>query len=327
MSNHEVFPRVRKFFLRCYISTYSQTTISKWINSTTASASNLEELYLYVHRNSNVNLPSAFFSCQRLKKLRLAGGIIVDIPTDLVFPCLQTIKFISISIVADNPLDKLFSAACPKLEILHIENCSIKIFSWRHKTKLYLKFFKASWIQGGSWNNIFSLDSSSNNAKVLKQLELLDTDTFEIVKFRGRHGNRPVFEHLTHVVVKVGHKYCVALPVLLQHSPNLTCLVLERHKASEDFLEQISSVYWGFPFGYGEDIYKCLVCSLETVQIKEFNGIQEMEVVKYFLKNALVLKKLVLCVASALNDEIKASILDQPRASDQCEIEFRSNIS
>ncbi|XVE50305.1 hypothetical protein DITRI_Ditri01bG0151300 [Diplodiscus trichospermus] len=314
LSSHEDLSTVRKFFLRCYISKYSQTTISKWINSATACASNLEELDLYVRQKPNVYLPSAFFSCQRLKSLGLAGDIIIhNIPPDLFFPSLKTIKFMSISIVDDNPLDKLFSAACPKLEILHLVDFSMNIFPGRDKTKLYLNFFKAYWTQGGCQNNMLSPDSASINVKFLKQLELFHTDMFEIVKFRGRHGTRPVFEHLTHLVVGVGRKYFFALPILLEHSPNLTFLVLERSGPSEYFSELSSSVYeeyshrWDAP----PTVFKCLVCNLETVEIKEFNGIREMEVVKYFLNNALVLRKLDdECVQRLLSRCLVIEVLD-----------------
>lgn len=186
LSNHEDLPRVlRKFCLRCYDTRYSKITISKWIDSATASVFNLEELDIFVRPIHHVNLPSIFFSCRRLKTLKLGGRIIVDnIPTGVLFPCLKTIKFLSISIVLDNPLNNLLSAVCPVLENFHIEDCSLKILR-KKKTELELKYLRGSWIQGDCSNNLSSLDSSSITVtnsnrdpsfKVLKQLELRDTD-------------------------------------------------------------------------------------------------------------------------------------------------------
>ncbi|XVE80335.1 hypothetical protein DITRI_Ditri14bG0131600 [Diplodiscus trichospermus] len=339
-SNHEELPSVRKFRLRCYNYTYSKITIHKWINSAIAFAFNLEELDIYTDQISQVKLPSVVFSCQRLKTLKLAGGIVVDdIPGDVFFPCLETLKFNSISVVADNPLGKLFSVVCPNLEILHIDDCSLNIFLWGRKIKLDLKYVMASLKQGGCQNSLLSLDSTTIKVtesqkdptlKVLKQLVLFDTDMFEILMF-NRNGNRPIFQHLTHLVVKVEHKYFLCLTSLLEHSPNLTSLVVEKAKVVREIWENAS--YW--PYEYQiinkwdapTTVFKCLVCSLETVQMKDVNGFQEMEVIKYFLQNALVMKKLVLYVARALSNEIKASILDQPRASNQCKIEFRPMIS
>lgn len=81
---------------------------------------------------------------------------------------------------------------------------------------------------------------------------------------------------------------------------------------------------WGEP---ADTFYECLAYNLETVQIKRYYGFQEVFVVRYFLENALVLKKLILFVERSSSDEIKASILDEPRASAQCVIEFRSSES
>ena len=61
---------------------------------------------------------------------------------------------------------------------------------------------------------------------------------FQILKFIGKHGNRPVFQHLTHLVVRVDNKNRFsALPVFLEHSPNLTSLVLEKAKVWVEYWE------------------------------------------------------------------------------------------
>ncbi|XVF70566.1 hypothetical protein PTKIN_Ptkin11bG0172200 [Pterospermum kingtungense] len=138
----------------------------------------------------------------------------------------------------------------------------------------------------------------------------------------GRDGNRPIFEHLTHLVVEVGPETrFLALGYLLKHSPNLTSLELK--KASLGHV--LPNIYkWSAPAATN---FECFSCNLETVQIKQFYGSLEVEVVKYFLKNAKVLKKLVLYLEKPLSCELKARILDEPRASAQCEIEFHSSES
>ncbi|XVF03937.1 hypothetical protein REPUB_Repub05bG0036500 [Reevesia pubescens] len=339
LTKHEEYlPNVQKFRLKCYDYRYSKSTICKWIDSATASLVNLEELNIYLHpqyatKNYRVSLSRIVFSYKKLKDLRLAGGIIVDnIPTNVFFPCLKTLKLTSISIVSDNPLNKKLSVVCPVLETFHIEDCSLEILREGYtKKELCLKYLTGSLIQDDCTNNLACLDLASINVtksngyptfKILKQLELCDTDMFQILELIGGCNKQPVFQHLTHLVVKVNQKhYFSALPALLEHSPNLTSLVLKKAKFYPYGYE--GKYRWDAPL----TVSKCLLCNLETIQINEFNGFQEVKVVKYFLKNALVLKKLVLCVARDVRTTIKTSILDEPRASGQCEVEFRSIIS
>lgn len=316
LGNHENLPSVREFRLRCYNFTYENSKISQWIDSVvTASASNLEKLDIYVRQIRHVMLPVSVFSCQKLKFLRLGGHniIVQDIPTPLFLPCLKTLKLESISILSNDiiMLNKLLSTVSPVLEISLIKDCSLKD-SLASETKQSLKYLKGSWVQGESKEDPAFV--------VLKQLELWDEDMFEIVRFK--YGDKPVFENLTHLVVEVDQeKGFLALPHLLEHSPNLTSLELKKASFEPVFRGYRRDINdWDAP---DATVFKCLSCKLETVQINEFCGFQEVEVVKYFLMNAKVLKKLVLCVARALSDEIKASILDEPRASSQCEIEFR----
>lgn len=57
---------------------------------------------------------------------------------------------------------------------------------------------------------------------------------------------------------------------------------------------------------------------LETVKINGFeDGSREIEIVKYILKNALALKKLILCYVR-ISEGTKMSIMDEPRASTHC---------
>ncbi|XVF70564.1 hypothetical protein PTKIN_Ptkin11bG0172000 [Pterospermum kingtungense] len=337
LSNHENLPWVQKFRLRCYHTTYTTAKIYKWIDSAvTASVSNLQELDIYVRRDRRgVKLPCSVFTCRKLRFLKLAGGVIVDeIPTGRVdFPCLKTLKLVSISILESISFVSavLISSFCPVLEISHIEDCFLK--NPLTSETLHLKYLEGLWVQGNCPNNLSKRDPTF---RVLKHLELHDEDMFQIVKFKVRDGNPPVFQHLTHLKVKVDkEKRFSALPLLLQHSPNLTSLVLDKgslERSPNSNCTEFSYFSQVFSHGHRRDIrnweapaatvFKCLSSNLETVQINEFYGSPEVKVVKYFLKNAKNLKKLVLCVERPLSDEIKASILDEPRASAQCEIEF-----
>ncbi|XVF70567.1 hypothetical protein PTKIN_Ptkin11bG0172300 [Pterospermum kingtungense] len=226
LTNHENLPRVQKFRLQCFNYKYTVTTVSRWINSAvTASVSNLQELDISVHRSGQrFKLPCSVFSCQKLKFLRLAGHIIVsEIPTGVLFPCLKTLEFESICIESDiNQFNKLFSTACPVLEISLIKDFHLRLSNlWMFPIQLQYKYLEGSWVQGNCPYN--------QSKRVLKHLELHEEDMFEVVRFMSRNGNWPVFEHLTHLVVQVDQeKRISALPFLLEHAPNLTSLELKK---------------------------------------------------------------------------------------------------
>ncbi|XP_021287386.1 F-box/LRR-repeat protein 13-like [Herrania umbratica] len=329
LSNHEELHRLRTFRLRCYDPSYSVTKMSNWILSATASVSTLEELDIYVnnvHKIHYVNLPCILFSCQRLKSLKLAGCNIVDsIPADVVFPCLKTLKLVSISILDDNLFNKLLSAF-PVLERFHIEDCL-------KGSGLHVKYLRGSMIQGDCQNNLLSLDAASINvtepnrastSKLLttiynkvKQLEIYEDNMLLSLGLIREHENPPLFQNLAHLVVEVDYMYdCQALRLLLDHSPNLTSLVLEKKFP----YKLVRNDRWNAPPA------ACLSCNLETVQINRFRK-KDAEVVKYFLRNGLALKKLVVCSARAVSSKVIASILDAPRGSSQCQIEYHLPVS
>ncbi|XVF70563.1 hypothetical protein PTKIN_Ptkin11bG0171900 [Pterospermum kingtungense] len=221
LSNHEQLTRVQIFRFSCYHSRYGSTTVSQWIDSAvTASVSNLLELYLHVSQFHRVKLPCSVFSCQKLKFLKLSGDIIVDeIPTGLLFPCLKTLELEKISIVFEILMNYLLSTVCPVIEISLIRDCSLKISS-KNETRLHFIYLRGSWVQGNCPNNL--------SKRVLKDLELQDSDMFQIVRFMGKDGNPPFFQDLTHLKVNIGRTgRFLTLPLLLQHSPKLTFLELK----------------------------------------------------------------------------------------------------
>ncbi|XVF70560.1 hypothetical protein PTKIN_Ptkin11bG0171600 [Pterospermum kingtungense] len=331
LSNHDHLPRLKKFRISCCNFTYRNATISNWIDSAViASVSNLQELDIRAcHR---VKLPPSVFSCEKLRFLRLDYIKVNEIPTGLFFPCLKTLKLESIIIVSEYTLKNLLSIVCPVIEISIIKNCTLKISSKNEKL-LFFGYLRGTWVQGDCPNNL--------SKRVLKELELQDGDVSPLsvyfsdmlilfpVGSTASYGNPPFFQNLTHLkvnvdVLEVGRTNCFsALLLLLQHSPKLTSLELERaslqHPHCDALYRYRQIKQWDTP---ATTVFQCLLCNLETVHIIDYYHFQAVEVVKYFLKNAKVLKKLVLSVGSPLRDEIKASILDEPRASAQCEIEI-----
>ncbi|OMP04457.1 hypothetical protein COLO4_09617 [Corchorus olitorius] len=287
--HHEL--RIWKFRLRVYDRTYYiRNSISSWIQrSAIASSVHLEDFDVHLPYDIGtyryVNLPSAIFSCRRLKILRLSGGVrIDDIPCGVVFPCLKTLELVTVSFVRNPNLNNLLpSAVCPMLETFHLENCSIGVIEEIGDDYIYYNIvFLIKYIRGTmgeisdycSSNQLSTVNSAPNMdptfmfLKKVEQLEICPADDF--LEFIGEKYNQPVFNNLTNLVIRKCGDFHPAF--FMKHSPNLTSLIVED---------------------------------------------DDVRIVEQFLKNALVLKKLVLRVQEGLTDRMKADILREPRASSQ----------
>ncbi|KAG7556122.1 FBD domain [Arabidopsis suecica] len=124
----------------------------------------------------------------------------------------------------------------------------------------------------------------------------------------------PQFRNLSRLKAKFSLYFVEILPTLLESCPNLKSLVLvlEFDPSKEDVQIKFSSVP------------RCLVSSLESVEIKYFNGKPaKMEVARYFLENSGVLQKLVLHLRCSTLGEgfcILRDLLALPRGSSTCRI-------
>ncbi|KAK8618672.1 hypothetical protein V6N13_132655 [Hibiscus sabdariffa] len=128
---HETLANIRRFRLWCISLEYKESLISKWIDTClTASCSTLQLFDVHVAWTYRLDLTPTIFSCHKLERIRLSGGIIIvdripiPINTPVVFPCLKTLRFKSISVVGGNTLNKLLTG-CPRIEILDVEDCII----------------------------------------------------------------------------------------------------------------------------------------------------------------------------------------------------------
>ncbi|XP_039061575.1 FBD-associated F-box protein At4g10400-like [Hibiscus syriacus] len=332
---HKNLATIRKFRLWCISLPCKESLISKCIDSATAaSCSNLQVLDIYLGEGYLVDLSPIIFSCKKLTSIRLSGGIYInEIPTDtrVFFPCLKTLRLKSISIVGGNTLNKLLSG-CPRFETFNIERCYVLSGIYTPTVminKLQIKYqLKPSGIhEDGDSNRVSSLASASiidlkthehnsqvtfdllNSISGIVQQMMLFTSRNEI--YNSNYVDGPVFwPNLKHLEVKASDNLYDprALSLLLAHSPNLISLVLEKeYQYCYDNLQTnlLPNV-----------LYK----KLDTVKIGGFDGRREMGVVKYFLKNALVLKKLMIghCYNTGeINEETEARILKEPRASAQ----------
>ncbi|KAI3850673.1 hypothetical protein MKW98_030733, partial [Papaver atlanticum] len=127
----------------------------------------------------------------------------------------------------------------------------------------------------------------------------------------------PTFEYLIHLETN----YIRANTMLnfLQFTPNLESLVIVQAKINEDaFTSNL--------------VPRCLLRNLKTIKVQMFEGLpEELQLVKYFLKNARVLQ--VLIIESGITSksvaelkrgtQIMQRLLMYPRASKSCKVKFQ----
>ncbi|XP_039061576.1 FBD-associated F-box protein At4g10400-like [Hibiscus syriacus] len=222
-----------------------------------------------------VNLSPTLFSCRKLTSLRLSGGINIDeIPTDtrLFFPCLKTLQLKSISIVGGNTLNKLLSG-CPRFETFNIERCYV-LSDISTPTvmidKLHIKYqIKPSGIhEDGDSNRVSSLGFAFISDETTRDYNA--QVTFDLLNSISGIVQQMMLFTIRNEIYKNNY---VNGPVLW---PNLAYLVV---KASNNL--------------YDAQALSLLLAHSPNLISLFLEKSTRLEFVKYFLKNALVLKKLL----------------------------------
>ncbi|CAH2070162.1 unnamed protein product [Thlaspi arvense] len=115
-----------------------------------------------------------------------------------------------------------------------------------------------------------------------------------------------------------GHLYSKWLPTILESFPNLKSLSWEcDDRFKEPHFEGMNQVNFSY-------VPECLHSSLELVDFKvPFSGLAgEMKVVRYFLENSALLKKLTLRLRyrSSPKDKFVKKLLRIPKGSTECRV-------
>ncbi|KAL6205951.1 hypothetical protein ACLB2K_023203 [Fragaria x ananassa] len=109
---------------------------------------------------------------------------------------------------------------------------------------------------------------------------------------------------------------------ILEGSPNLECLILDREVDSCDCTSQCSEI----PLETLQPVPFCLISNLKTVSIMRFRGLpEEVEVVKYLLKNSQVLKTMTISTLRTTCGDVEKvheNLRMCSRGSKTCEVEF-----
>ncbi|XP_020881855.1 putative FBD-associated F-box protein At5g53635 isoform X2 [Arabidopsis lyrata subsp. lyrata] len=124
----------------------------------------------------------------------------------------------------------------------------------------------------------------------------------------------PQFDYISRLCISLDALDFKWLELFLRTCPNQKSLVLMVHD-TYDFWEIYQSSFQYVP--------KCLVSSLEFVDFKfSIRGHDDqMKIVRYFLENSAILKKLTLRLANhSKKDEISKEVFEIPRSSTKCEV-------
>ncbi|EFH40513.1 predicted protein [Arabidopsis lyrata subsp. lyrata] len=160
----------------------------------------------------------------------------------------------------------------------------------------------------------------------------INSDTLKIIYDYSKSESLPQFGYMSRLCVSVMAQYLTWLEPFLKSCPNLRSLVLvllTYHFILFDPLffprqfpnslpERMNQINFSC-------VPKCLQSSVEFVDLKfQISGPvteMKMKLVRYFLENSAILKKLTLHMYSnSTEDEILTKLLQIPRASTKCEV-------
>nr|GEU70506.1 hypothetical protein [Tanacetum cinerariifolium] len=295
---------------------------------------------------------SLFKTCKTLVALTLNGKFVLDVPGDVLFPCIKKIDLVSIVYSCDKSLTNLISG-CPELEELYLErlirNDNLKIFkvsspnlkklginSTRDASRVLVVDIDAPKVEyleiiGQMHSYKFSIeplciigahvsiDASINDQLLMclssaKILALTNKTVRNLTVFRVY--NLPVFPNL--VKLEIGMD-CIWHPdwflALLNNMPNLEHITLSERLSN-------STIYLKYDWNPPVEAPDCLRLKMKEILINNETGTHEEFVfIKYLLKHSINLEKLTLH-ADRFHPKRVEKILSSPRGSSLCQIDL-----
>ncbi|KAL7166272.1 hypothetical protein ACSBR2_037028 [Camellia fascicularis] len=327
---------IQRFYLSCDPD-IDKSRLNSWISA--AVKRDVREIDVNVCGSIILRLPSNLFTCKTLVVLKLGSQVHFDVPASISFPFLE-IFHISLIYPSNDLTQKLFSSCpvpeelsisalvgfgkiiydisspalktlcislsketlyrnsetvvmvdAPILECLHVKDNSLVLYCLKSLSSLV----KASVCVEAPHpyafsaitqvNQLFGLLKAISNVKHLH----LKASTMAALGF-ANDKNWPVFPNLIQLELGVCHNFCCkSLFDLLNGAPNLCTMV---------FAKQFN---WFEPQG----VPSCLRSSLKEIKIFGIDASQdELNLIKYLLKNAEVLTKMtIMNVISRMEEE------------------------
>ncbi|CAH2065665.1 unnamed protein product, partial [Thlaspi arvense] len=294
-------------------------------------------------------LPSSLYVCESLVSLKLEGRILVDVPRVAYIPSLKILSLRRVTYKVESILERLVYY-CPVLEDLVVEESgdlealvvispSLQRLTLEIDIECYsygivintpsLEYFKVT----DNWNSDGEayIPSYFIGIEDMHKLEeaYMDSKFFSIGDFLNKLttpvtydiiGEGIAFNQLEHLKLCSCQTDLSDLLIrLLEESPNL--LELEIYRRYEHDPSEEPSVCWE------NSDPQCFLRSLQTFKWTSFGGSKnEIELVKYILRNACCLKTATILGLSSHDPKKKLEVMEElslsSRGSTSCQLEF-----
>ncbi|KAF7141116.1 hypothetical protein RHSIM_Rhsim06G0213600 [Rhododendron simsii] len=308
VGNSALTPDPEKLLLSKAGNSASSLLVVKGLNLETAlvllEVPCLEKFRLRVEECCSFEFPHVFFTIKTLVNLTLQGCFLLRIPTSVCLPSLKILNLVELHCENEDSAQNLFSR-CPVLEELHMSGnaCPFANSKTWNISVPTLKHLTVFHVRGSSNccrfdNQVYKLVV---NAPRLEQFDLSDSVTMEFS-----------LVNLTSLLkAKVGtclfrsrspHKSCPNASKLLTGIANVKFLDLKVKGCIDDSLNPLLTYVLRERALDSAELWRpapqvpcCLSWHLKEVEIPQFDGKEyQLELVKYLLKNATVLKKMAI---------------------------------
>ncbi|KAF7120504.1 hypothetical protein RHSIM_Rhsim13G0198300 [Rhododendron simsii] len=298
---------------------------------------NLKDLDVSLDHPGNDITQKLFSNCPMLEDLYIRANMEneKDIVLNVCAPALKTLELKLVAFLDFEQLDwglvlsrnKIIINA-PVLEDLIVFDDYLPCYSLENLSSLV-----SAYINVGHWcmpvvemkvhgNQLFKILEGITNVKFLT----LHTATMGVLDYADDI-KLPLFRNLIHLELIVpGDFSWRRLPDLLCSAPNLGTLVMWKVRSCvKDLPNEEGDYYCNFSWVEPQKAPSCFLSHLENLTIMRFDGEDhELELLKYFLENGKVLKK-VLIGCCHLTPEQKTNFLEKAgqfqRVSKTCQIE------
>ncbi|KDP21766.1 hypothetical protein JCGZ_00553 [Jatropha curcas] len=355
------YPCIKKFRLHFHSSL--PCNASTWIRA--AVRNNVEELDLG-NFLSTLEMPRIVFSCETIRILKVYHGFTFQIPEAVCLPSLRVLHLVSLFSLKDGDIEKFLSGSPVLEELfinshhndlvttLSVQSSSLKSLKIRRRDQCRFGFFRLI-IDAPKLEFLELIDYVSEEFEIVKLLPSLvkaSVDvrpedfiydsvqaaqvfgllkqisnvkslslfgvTVEGIDFADTGFTYPIFHNLMHLEVNANENGWLGFLEILRNSPNLETVVLHKDNDRSDYPDESFRA---------PAVPRCFFSSLKRVELRGFEGNRvEMKVIRYFLKNAKVLKKLAIEYLDDMDPKKETKLLKKllkfPRASSTCQIIF-----
>nr|DAD35988.1 TPA_asm: hypothetical protein HUJ06_006628 [Nelumbo nucifera] len=293
--------------------------VDTWIRA--AINREVKELSLFISPTVEFTLPCCLFTCESLEVLTLhLDDSVLYLPTSIFLPGLKIVNLMSVIFLDGKSADEFFSN-CPALESLVMMCCDIMTSGFLHISAPKLKSLS---ICGGHNGLIHSKIKVSTPSLVSIKYDCYTAQDYLVentpnlidacIKLQANFGQNTVNSVHGYLANKF-HRQLFMVEVLKLSDSSIECLHVydDQERWESNSLDLL-----------------CPLDHLKTVEIKCFEGRDnELELVKFFLKNAEVLKQITVVATPNLSEdlgkqmEISRMLITFPRASRTTLVDFK----